>query len=131
MLNQIRVIALKERLCDNPLININDNIYDDTIISFEWNGFNVIGVHGDKDRPQDVIENLSLMTHKHYDLVLTAHLHHFSGDEKNETLVISNGSLMGTDDYAKGFRLSSKPSQNLIIASKNNILDTLYRIVLD
>lgn len=122
---------LKERLCDNPLININENIFDNTIVSFEWGGFNVVGVHGDKDRPQDVIDNLSLMTHKHYDLVLTAHLHHFSGDEKNETLVISNGSLMGTDDYAKGLRLSSKPSQNLIIANKNNIMDTLYRIILD
>ena len=37
---------------------------------------------------------------KGYDLILTAHMHHFSSEEQNETMRISNGSLMGTGDCA-------------------------------
>ena len=88
-----------------------------------------ISIDGDKDKPSTVIDNLTMMTHKHYDLVLTAHLHHFSCDEKNETVVVSNGSLMGTDAYAEKLRLSSKPSQNLIIVSEDNVVDEIHRIV--
>ena len=50
------------------------------------------------------------MTKQDYELILTSHLHHFSCDEKNEVLVVSNSSLMGTDDYAAKLRLSAKPS---------------------
>ena len=119
---------LKERLGDR--ITIHTNAFGEDIISFEVRGHKVIGVHGDKDKPCDVVDSLSLMTHDYYELVLTAHLHHFSGDEKNETLVVSNGSLMGTDEYAKNKRLSAKPSQNLIIVTDDNVMDTLYRIKL-
>lgn len=119
---------LKERLGD--IVEINENEYDEGIISFKCRNYEVIGCHGDHDKPNMVVDNMTLMTHKHYDLVLTAHLHHFSADEKNETLVISNGSLMGTDTYAKNLRLSSKPSQNLIIVTDNCVCECLYRIVL-
>lgn len=120
---------LKERLGNR--IEINDNKFDEGIISFDCHGYNIIGCHGDHDKPNMVVDNMTLMTHKHYDLVLTAHLHHFSADEKNETLVVSNGSLMGTDTYAKNLRLSSKASQNLIIVSDKSVCEALYRIQLN
>ena len=121
---------LKARL-NSPNIHIHDNKYGDDIISFKCLGYDIVGVHGDNDKPLKVVDNLTLLTHKHYDLVLTAHLHHFGGDEKNQTLVISNGSLMGTDSYAEKLRLSSRPSQNLIIATKDSVADAIYRILLD
>lgn len=121
---------LKERLADNSDITIHDNEYSPEIITFECCGHNILGVHGDNDKPSQVVDNLSLMTHKHYDMILTAHLHHFSGDEKNDTVVISNGSLMGTDDYAEKLRLSSRPSQNLIIANDETPCEMIFRIVL-
>ena len=68
------------------------------------------GVHGHKDKPEKVVDNLILMTKQDYELILTSHLHHFSCDEKNEVLVVSNSSLMSTDDYAAKLRLSAKPS---------------------
>lgn len=120
---------LKERLQDKICIHANE--YGDDIITFNVMGYEVLGVHGDKDKPATVVDNLSMMTHKHYHLVCTAHLHHFSADEKNETLVISNGSLMGTDTYAKNLRLSSKPSQNLIIVTERSIAECVYRITLN
>ena len=121
---------LKERLVDNNSVLIHNNEYSPEIITFESCGHNVLGVHGDNDKPSQVVDNLSLMTHKHYDLILTAHLHHFSADEKNNTVVISNASLMGTDDYAEKLRLSSYPSQNLIIVNDDTPCEIIYRIVL-
>lgn len=121
---------LKERLADNKNITVHANKYAPDIITFKCLDWNILGVHGDKDKPQQVVDNMSLMTHSHYDLILTAHQHHFACDEKNDTVVISNGSLMGTDDYAEKLRLSSTPSQNLIIVTKETPCDSIYRIVL-
>ncbi len=128
----VRIIPwyLKSRLT-NSNIHIHDNKFGDDIISFKCMDYNIVGVHGDNDKPIKVVDNLTLLTHQHYDLVLTAHLHHFGGDEKNQTLVISNGSLMGTDSYAEKLRLSSRPSQNLIIVTKESVADSIHRILLD
>ena len=71
------------------------------------------------------------MTKEHFDVILTAHLHHFSADEKCDSVVISSGSLMGTDEYAQRLRLYSKPSQNVIICSADNPIEVFYRITLD
>ena len=128
----VRIIHwyLKERLADNDRIVINDNAYGEDIIAFTTMGYRVIGVHGNKDKPRDVVDRLSMMTKERPDLVLVAHYHHFSADELNEVIVLGNGSLMGTDTYAKDMRLTAKPSQNLVIVSDRSVVDTLYRIVL-
>ena len=49
----------------------------------------------------------------------------------SNNLLISNSSLMGTDDYAQSLRLTAKPSQNLIILGKNNPIECIYNIRLD
>lgn len=120
---------LKERLGDR--IVVHENEFDEGIITFSCHGYNICGVHGDRDKTNKVIENMSLLTHRHYDLIVTAHLHHFSADESRETLMVSNGSLMGTDTFAKQLRLSSRASQNLIILTDENVMECLYRIVLN
>ena len=126
----VRIITwfLKERLKDVPTIHFNDNTHGDDIASFTCLGHNIIAVHGDKDKPENVIANLSLMTKSYYDLALMAHRHHFIADEKNRTVLVSNSSLMGTDELAQQLRLSAAASQNLIIATKRNVIDTIFRI---
>lgn len=121
---------LEERLKDNDRIDIHtNNMYGDDIITFTNNfGHEIAGVHGHKDNPTKVIDNLSMMTKKHYDLILSSHLHHFSANEKNETVLISNSSLMGTDEYAQSLRLTSKPSQNLIIMTSENPVYCIHKI---
>jgi hypothetical protein len=128
-LARITTWYLKERL-KNTDITIHDNFFGEDIVSFNVFDHKICAVHGDKDRPESVIKNLTLMTQEHWDLILTAHRHHFSADETNECLVISNGSLMGTDSYAANLRLSSKPTQNLIIVSKDCVAECIYRIEL-
>ena len=119
---------LKERLVNNKNFNLNSNEFGEDLITFESMGYKFIGVHGDKD-PIKNIDHLSMMTEQHYDMLLTAHLHHMTLEEKNRTVAIGNGTLMGTDSYAQKLRLSSTPSQNLIIISEENVTDGIYRIV--
>ena len=130
----VRIIPwyLITRLKNHP-VTICENEFSDDIITFKVldGKYRVGGVHGHKDKPGRVVEGLTLMTKNHYDLILTAHLHHFSSDEKNETLVISNGSLMGTDAYAKDLRLSSRASQNIILVNNKSVADYIHRIILN
>ena len=123
---------LKDRLKDHR-VHINTNVVNDDIITFTVmdDKFTVGGVHGHKDKPVKVVDNLTLLTKISFDLILTAHLHHFSCDEKNETLVVSNGSVMGTDRYAMDLRLTSKPSQNIILVNEHTVADHINRITLE
>lgn len=109
---------IKDRL---PNVNVHSNDISFDIASFNIGKLNILGVHGDKDKPKTLINKLTCYTQTHYDIMCSAHYHHFSCDESNNTLLISNGSLMGTDDYASNLRLNSKPSQTLIILSDNKV----------
>ena len=126
----VRIIPwyLKERLKDKANISIEDNVFADDIATMDIYGFKVAAVHGHKDKPNKVIENMSSMTRRRNDLILTAHLHHMSVDEEHECMRVSNGSLMGTDTYANDLRLTNKPSQTMIIATPENITKCIYKI---
>lgn len=120
---------LKWRLGNS--VGFHDNQFGDDIITLNVLNHNIAAAHGDKDKQNSVIEKLTLFTRNPYDLVCTAHLHHFSMDEKDQCRLISNGSLMGTDAYARSLRLHSKPSQTLIIATPENVCDIIHIIELD
>lgn len=124
---------IKMRFNGNNRVNVNPNLINDDIMAFSvLDGKYVVGgVHGHKDKPGKVVENLTMMTKIKFDLILTAHLHHFSADEQNETVVVSNGSLMGTDKYAMDLRLTSKPSQNIILVTEKSVVDYIHRVVLN
>lgn len=131
--NFTRVIKwyLKSRLENNYRVIIHENnTFSNDIITFKCNGFNFAAVHGDKDRMSNVVESISLMTKQRFDVILTAHLHHFAADEINETVVIQNGSLVGPDTFATSIRKTAVPSQMLLVVSKNNPTEAIYRMVL-
>ena len=121
---------LKERL-KNTKITIHTNTIDEDIASFSVKFFDILGVHGDKDAQKRIVESLTSFTQTHFDLICSAHYHHFSANEDNGTLHISNGSLMGTDEFAFKLRKNSKPSQTLIVLSNDNPCEIVYKIVLD
>lgn len=128
----VRIIHwyLKKRLESRSCISIHENEFGADIITCTVRGHSIVGVHGDNDKPTTALDRLSRMTHRHYDMLCTAHLHHFSCDEQNQSIVVSNSSLMGVDSYAEKLRLTSDPSQTLIIATSKNVCDCIYRIVL-
>jgi hypothetical protein len=119
---------LEERLKNNKRVKILYNTFADDIISFKIFDYNIVGVHGHKDSPSKVINNMIAATRQRNDLVLTAHLHHFSGDEEQECMRVSNGSLMGVDTHAQDLRLTSTPSQNLIVVCKDNVTEFICKI---
>lgn len=129
----VRIIHwyLVERFKDNDKIYINNcDKYGGDIIEFNCCGYLIAGVHGDNDNINNVVERLSLMTGNNYDLILTAHNHHFAATEDTNCIVLQNGSLMGTDYYATKLRKKSIPSQNLVIVSNDSVIDSIHRIIL-
>lgn len=122
---------LKERFYGRNDVSIAFNDYSDDIISFRTeNGWNVVGVHGDLDPQKAVIKNMRGMLDERPDLVCTAHLHHFSANEENECVMVSNPCLMGTDGFAESKRLTSRPAQTFIVSDTNSPDYAIHRIVL-
>lgn len=119
---------LQKRLIDNDRVKILYNTFADDIITFNVFNWNVAGVHGDKDKPGRVVRNMIAITKALPDLVLSAHDHHFAGEEEDQCVRLSNGTLMGVDNHSLDLRLTSKPSQNLIIATPYNVTDSICKI---
>lgn len=129
-LTEISHWFLKNRFEGHQNIKVIDNLYSRDIITFELFGWNFAGVHGDLDKQNDVVKNLTLMTQKNYDVIMTAHLHHFSANEDNGCIILSNPCLMGTDDFAERLRKHSSPAQILFTVSKTCPVDIIKRMVL-
>lgn len=122
---------LKARLSHINNVEIVENKYDDEIIVTEVCGYKVAGVHGHRDRVNDVVPNLTLMTREFIDYVVMGHIHHNFSTETHGIEVIVNPSLSGVDDYAKEIRKTSKPSQKFLIFDKEESLLNTYSIRLD
>lgn len=127
-LSRITHWYLKKRFEGNPNIHVCENTYGNDIITLEIDGHSICAVHGDKDAPSDVVERLSLMTGKSFELILIGHLHHFGADEVDSCVVLQNGSLMGTDYYAVKLRKRSTPSQNIVLVNKNCVANDIHRV---
>lgn len=131
----VRIISwyLKLRLKDNEKVTIKEDQINKEIIEFKvFNDKYTVGaVHGHHDKADKLIDAISMVNKKHYDLILSAHRHHPQMEEKNETMWISNGSLMGTDGYASNLRLTSKPSQTLILCTENSVYEDIHIVNLD
>jgi hypothetical protein len=119
---------LEQRLANNKRVKLLYNTYADDIITFNVFDWNVVAVHGHKDTPGKIISNMIAATRKRNDLVLSAHYHHFSADEEHECMRVSNGTLMGVDTHSQDLRLTSKPSQNLIVANRDNVTEFICKI---
>ena len=122
---------LIERLALNGRINICANEFGEDIISCNVLGHDIIAVHGDKDSPLNALEKLSLFTRKQYSMVCMAHRHHMFLEEQFESMVVSNGCLVGVDTHSHNMRLRSKPSQTFIVVTRNNVTHSINRIILD
>ena len=120
---------LKARLTAIDNIEITNSSIDDTIDVYEVKGQTIFCVHGDLDSPQNAVSKLSAMLKVFPDEVHMGHYHkHFEIDNYDMETVV-NGSLKGTDNYAKEKRLSGSPMQKLMIYNEEGKLCT-YKIKL-
>lgn len=128
--NRMIDFYLAERFKDNENVEILQNNIDETIMHFALYNWTFVGVHGHDDNPSTAVNDLSNFMHIDYNVCLLGHRHSPALSESCGDLTISNGCLCGTDVYAKKRRLSSRPSQNLVIVTPENPCAFLHTIVL-
>lgn len=104
-------------------INILENVFDEQIAYFEIGDRKIFAVHGHRDKPKEVIQNMIDATNIIPTHVLMGHYHSKSGFQKANTKVFVNGSIVGVDQYAKDCRYFNKPSQTLLVFDSENEVD--------
>lgn len=119
---------LKNKFEDSEVIHIMDNEINESIGAVNIFGRNYCFVHGHNDKIGDIVQNLSLMTNKHYDAIFLAHSHHFEANEIHGTYVYMNGTMVGADNYSNRIRKTSNPSQNFFVVSKEDGIKCQYLI---
>ena len=87
--------------------------------------------HGDKDTPNTVVKNLTLMSGTKPDGIIMGHRHHNSLDSEHGVKIIQCGCVVGMDDYCVDKRISGEPEQCVFITSKNRTVKCLYDIGLN
>lgn len=110
---------IAERLKDKPIIFVNDNI-DGGIGKFKIFDKTVMFAHGHLDGRNSGFQNFIGLTKEWVDYIFLAHYHNPAMKDYQGCKVFINGSIVGTEQYAFGRRLFTKPSQKLLIFQENN-----------
>lgn len=120
---------IKERLSKSKVQFIENDI-DGGIGRFKLkSGKILMFAHGHQDNKVASMQNFIGLTREWVDYICLAHYHNSATKEFQGCRVFINGSLVGTEQYAFGRRLFSKPSQKLLIF--NNFDDTVQDIDID
>ena len=115
----VRIVDTHERL-------------DSTISAFKTRGDKLFYiVHGDKDRPANVVKNLTLMSGIKPDGIIMGHRHNNSLSTEHSVKIIQCGCVVGMDDYCVDKRISGEPEQCVFITSENRTVKCLYDIGLN
>ena len=111
-----RIIAwyLKTRLKDIGNIDVDD-CSSDMIEYTMKNGMDIVAVHGNLDKPNNVISDF-VKNYKYVPMEFhMGHLHSYAEFDDCDVTVVVNGTLAGMDSFAKSIRKSGKPCQILRI----------------
>lgn len=123
---------LKSRCKDMKNVKFIENKYDKELIYFDCLGWKIAACHGDKfGNKNNIVHRITSMINEVPNYVLLGHLHHNYLNTLGRSELIINGSLSGTDSYAKNLGLVARPSQNLLIINKDVGKLCLYNIYLD
>ena len=134
-LEEMIPFCLKLQFTNDNKVVICDEVaekIDSTIRAFKTRGDKLFYiVHGDKDRPSNVVRNLTLMSGKKPDGIIMGHRHHNALDTEHGVKIIQCGCVVGTDDYCVDKRISGNPEQCVFITSENRAVKCLYDIGLN
>lgn len=98
------------------------NKVDESIAMFNIRGHTAFAVHGDKDTPNNVVQNLTMQYSIYPDFVFMGHRHKNSMETIYNTKVISAGCWSGVDNYAIDKRYNTKPETTLSIIDDNGLV---------
>lgn len=111
---------IKERLKETNII-FYDNDIDGGIGTLTLNnGQKMIFAHGHQDGRNSSYQNFIGLTQQWVDYICLAHYHNPASKDFQGCKVFINGSIVGTEQYAFGKRLFTKPSQKLLIFRKDS-----------
>jgi len=121
---------LRARLQNIENVHICDNDIDPMISVFDIRGNKVVSVHGDKDNPENVVQNMTLFLRDKIDIVLLGHRHTNGFKTVNDTKILQAGCCSGDDSYANDMRKRNRPEQIVAVIDDNGI-DCLYDVQID
>jgi hypothetical protein len=110
--------------------NIEIVVDEDGFICANIKGKQIIFVHGNFDRIDNAVTRLPQMLGYIPDFIIGGHIHHHYEKEYGKTTIITNGSLIGVDDYAMQNRFYAKPSQKFMVFNDED-LECTYNIKLN
>lgn len=110
---------LEERLKNTKVKFMNDNI-DGGIGRFEIFGKTLMFAHGHQDSKERSVQTFVGLTRQWVDYICLGHYHHPEAGDYHGIKVFVNGSIVGTEQYAFGRRLFSKPSQKLLVFAEDS-----------
>ena len=121
---------LQAKLQNYKNVHIKENTMCQDIAMFNILGNNVFASHGDKDSPNNVVQNWTMMFGVKPDIVLLGHRHTNGMTTVYDTKVIESGCVSGSDQYALSIRKCNRPEQTVSVIDKNGLV-CLYDIQLD
>lgn len=121
---------MSARLQNYSNIEFYENNVLQDVAMFSIRSNSVMAVHGDKDRPQKVVENLTMLTGIKPNIVLLGHRHTNAITTEYDTKIIQSGCFCGTDEYALSLRKRNKPEQWVNIVDENGLVCS-YDVQLD
>lgn len=127
-LNRLIDWYLQERLKNTNIKFIFDNL-DYGLGEFELlNGKKVAFAHGHEDTPNKVFQNFVGATRGFVDYICLAHYHASKLTTTQDSKIIINGSLCGTEQYALSKRLFSTPEQLLLVFNEDDLITIAVKV---
>lgn len=125
---------LKQRLKENDKIDIVESEYKE-FTRIDVCGYKVCCVHGNLDNFRNIGSTVNTIFSRKFgetiDYTISGDKHHLEEFEQFDIESILIRSLCGTDDYANGKRLYSKPGQTLMIFNLEDGREATYHIPLN
>ena len=119
---------LSARLQNYENVYCHDNEDPVEIARFDVYGKHIMSAHGDRDNPQNVIQNFTMIFGVKPDILYLGHRHTNGLSTVFGSRVIESGSLIGTNNYAQDIRKTSKPEQTISVVDENGLV-CLYDVV--
>lgn len=103
-------------------IHFHKNNIDESIAMFSVRNNTIYAVHGDKDTPNNVVQNLTMQYGICPKLIYMGHRHKNSMETVYNTKVISAGCWSGVDNYAIDNRYNTRPETVLSVIDENGLV---------
>lgn len=113
---------LKSRLIKFTNVEIIENTLGDDIVIADILNSKIVMAHGNLDKLASVVDNTVKAFKIFPDAIHLGHYHHHYEKEEYDIELVVNGSLMGTDTYAKSIRKTGRPMQKLLIYNEEGKL---------